>query len=113
MTESISLPALKRRFRTARFKIERMERDLRELLEALPAPTGEEYQAMLGRKAPLTLEAWLVGALELARFHLMEAEDIAQQALAETKRSLQQGSYRLDLMYSLGNVIDRRARKRK
>ena len=55
----------------------------------------------------------LLGALELARFHLMEAGDLAQQALAKTKRDLQHESYRLELMGMLARVVERKARRRK
>jgi len=111
--QSVSVPAAKRRFRTAQFKIERLERELRELLADLPAPSREEFEATLKHQAPLTLEAWLLGALELARFHLGEAREVAGQALAKTRRSLQQESYRLDLLCSLGKVVEGRAGKKR
>ncbi len=66
---------------------------------------------MLKRKAPVTLEAWLVGALSLARYQLAEAGEIAGQALGKTKRSVRKKSYRLDLLHSLGHVVDDRERK--
>jgi hypothetical protein len=116
VTQNVSVPAAKRRFRTAQWKIERLERELMELLEALPAPSREELEAMLARRAPWTLEAWLLGALQLACFHLMEAKDVAGEALAKTTRGLKQEggqSYRFDLLYSLGHVIASRAEKRK
>ena len=113
VTQKASVPAAKLRFRTARFKIEQLERDLRELIKVLPVPSREEFEAMLKRNAAVTPEAWLVGALSLARFYLAEAGEIAGQALGKTKRSLRKKSYRLDLLHSLAHVVDDRERQGK
>jgi len=109
---SISATAAKRRLRGYLWKLERLNRDLNDLLQAIPAPTKEEIDAMLRRQAPMTLEAWLVGALRQSLFYLAEVEEILTVALAKTKRELrkERESFSLDLMRFLRQEVEDRRR---
>jgi hypothetical protein len=113
-THDISALSAKRRLRGFRWRIERFNGELTDLLQALPAPSPEELAAMVKREVPLTVEAWLVGALHEAQVHLEEAEEILEVAVTKTSRGLrrdwQSGSFPLDLMRSLQQVVEHRQR---
>ena len=113
-TRSLSALAAKRRLRGLHWRLERLNRELAALLQALPAPGPEEVGRMVKREVPLTVEAWLAGALRDALFHLEEAEGILEVALTKTgrglKRDWQSGSFPLELFHSLRKVVADRQR---
>jgi len=113
-TRSLSALAAKRRLRGFHWKLERFNRELADLLQSLPVPSREEVGRMVKREVPLTVEAWLAGALRDALFHLEEAEGILEVALTKTgrglKRDWQSGSFPLELLHSLREVVADRQR---
>jgi hypothetical protein len=108
----LSTTAAKRRLRGYLWKLERFNRDLKDLMQAIPAPTQEEIGALLRREAPMTLEAWLVGALRQSLFHLAEAQETLSVAVTKTKRELRKGkeSFSLDLIRFLRKEVEDRQR---
>jgi hypothetical protein len=111
---NISALAAKRRLRGLAWKLDRLNRELADLLQSLPVPSQEELSEIVTRTVPLTVEAWLAGALHEALLHLEEAEEILEVARTKTSRGLkrdwQSGSFPLDLMRSLRKVVEHRQR---
>ena len=116
-TDHVSIRALRRRLRSARKAVRLLDQELMVLTDGIPCPSGDELRAMLSRKAPLTLEALLVGLVNLGQFHVEEAEETLTLALMASPRSLNSDFrfwwLRSDLRQSLANVLAGRTRKGK
>lgn len=105
--------AAKRRLHRSLRQVESLHRELTAMERGLPAPGEEEFAGMLKREAPLTMEAWLAGALRQLRVHLAAAEDLLAIAVTTTSRSLSRDwerglSLPPDLVRSLGRVVEDR-----
>ena len=112
---TLSAATAKRRLRRLLPQVERFHRELTAAEQGLPAPTEEELGRMLKREAPLTMEAWLAGALRQFRVHLAEVEDLLSLTGTTTSLSLrrdwEQGrSLPPDLVRALGHVVEDRQR---
>jgi hypothetical protein len=106
---------IKRRLRRLLGEVERFHRELTAMEQGLPAPGEEELGRMLKREAPLTMEAWLVGALRQLRVHLAEVEDLLSLTVTTTGQSLRRDWERevplpQDLVHSLRDVVKHRQR---
>ena len=92
-------------------QVERLHRELTAMEQGLPAPDGEELSRMLKREAPLTMEAWLLGALRQFRAHLAKVEDLLAETVTTTNRSLRRDwekemSLPPDLVRSLRHAVE-------
>lgn len=110
---NLTATTAKRRLRRMLEQVERLHRELTAAEQGLPAPNEEELVRMLQREAPLTMEAWLAGALRQLRVHLAEAEDLLSLTVTTTSRSLRRDwergiSLPLDLVRSLRQVVEDR-----
>lgn len=83
------------------------------MAQDLPAPSEEDFAAILSLKTPLTREAALLGLVNLGQFYLSEAVETLSLALSPTPASLKADllSIRHDLRNSLTNVHARRLHK--
>jgi hypothetical protein len=110
-----SAAAAKRRLRRWLQQVESFHRELTAAEQGLPAPDEEELSRMLKREAPLTMEAWLAGALRQFRVHLAEVEDLLALTGTTTSLSLRRDwergmSLPPDLVRALGHVVEDRQR---
>ena len=116
-TDQVSIRALRRRLRAARKAVRLLDQELMALTDGIACPSGDELKAMLNRKAPLTVDALLVGLVNLSQFHVEEAEETLNLALMASPHSLNSDFrfwwLRSDLRQSLANVMAGRTRKGK
>ena len=57
-------------------EMRRLSRELCAIMDELPLPTPEEFEAMRGREAPWTAEAYIAAVIRNAEFHIDEARVI-------------------------------------
>ena len=68
--------------------IRRLSNELCAIMDELPLPSLEEFEAMRGKSAPWTAEAYMAAVIRNAEFHIDEARVILNDYSPEDEESL-------------------------
>jgi hypothetical protein len=68
--------------------LRRLSKELSAIMDELPLPTPEEFEAMRGKEAPWTAEAYMAAVIRNAEFHIDEARVILNDYSSENEESL-------------------------